>query len=177
MMEMITTIIPGVRMIKLDRQFDHRGYFVRTYDQNWWQRQGLVTNYPQHSVSFNAVAGTMRGLHYQSAPYGETKIVRCESGSIFDVVVDLRSDSPTYGQFWSGELTSENDQQLYVPEGCAHGFLTLKPETKVIYYISGPYSPAHGVGVRWNDPNFKIRWPIPIQVISEKDQSYPDTNL
>src|SRR4029077_9342907 len=128
----------------------------------------------QCSVSFNTLRGTLRGMHYQTAPYAETKLVRCTRGAIYDVVVDLRPNSATFRNWIAVPLTAENHRMVYVPEGCAHGFLTLEHQTEVFYQMTEFYNPESARGVRWNDPAFRIDWPEEVQVISERDRTYPD---
>ena len=131
----------------------------------------------QANVSFSRIKGTMRGLHYQVAPHAETKLIRCTHGAIFDVVVDIEPESPTFMQWLSIELTADNYKMLYVPEGVAHGFLTLEDNTEIFYQMSECYAPEHARGFRWNDAAFAIKWPEEIQVISERDQNYADFTL
>lgn len=168
------TALPGVFLVEPERHADARGFFARTYDADELRAHGLNPDISQCSVSYNVAAWTLRGLHYQREPYAEAKLVRCTQGAIFDVVVDLRPDSPGYCHWAAAELTAENRHQMYVPEGCAHGFLTLTDNTEVFYQISAPYRPVGGAGVRWNDPAFGICWPREPVVIAERDASYPD---
>lgn len=137
-------------------------------------QQGLNPKLMQCNISFNPLKGTLRGVHYQADPHGEAKLVRCTSGAIFDVAIDLRPESPTFKN-WIGEvLSGENRKMLYIPEGCAHGFLTLRDDTEVFYQMSEFHYPESARGVRWNDPLFAISWPEPVQVISERDRTYAD---
>jgi dTDP-4-dehydrorhamnose 3,5-epimerase len=168
------TAIKGAFLIDLELHGDERGFFARTWCQHEFQSHGLNTNLAQCSVSFNAKKGTLRGMHYQIAPYQEAKLVRCTHGSIYDVIVDLREDSPSFKQSFGVTLSAENRKMLYIPEGCAHGFLTLEDCTEIFYQISEFYHPEQARGFRWNDPMFNISWPINIQVISQRDQEYPD---
>lgn len=168
------TAIPGCVVVHPERHEDERGYFARTWDGAVFARQGLNPQVAQCSVSFNRCRGTLRGMHYQRPPHAEAKLVRCTRGALFDVCLDLRSDSPTYKQ-WVGEtLTPENGRALYVPEGCAHGFLTLMDATEVFYMISAPYAPEAAAGVRWDDPAFGIDWPGPATILHERDAGYAD---
>jgi dTDP-4-dehydrorhamnose 3,5-epimerase len=128
----------------------------------------------QCSISFNTRKGTLRGLHHQAAPHAEAKLVRCTRGTIYDVVVDLRTDSPTFRQWIGVELTDQKRNMVYIPEGCAHGFLTLADESEVFYQMSEFYAPESASGVRWDDPAFRIDWPGKVEVISERDRTYPD---
>ena len=153
---------------------DHRGFFARTWCQREFKEAGIAATFVQSNISYNIKKGTLRGLHYQDAPHGEAKLVHCTAGAIYDVIVDLRRDSGTFGQWVSAELTAENRTFLYIPEGLAHGFLTLEDNTEVSYQMSEFYMPHSARGVRWNDPAFGIHWPIEVAVISEKDSQYHD---
>ena len=168
------TALPEVYILDVERLSDERGFFARTYCADELRDHGLELPVAQCSVSFNAAAGTLRGMHYQRAPFGEVKLVRCTMGAIFDVVIDLRADSPTRNAWVAYELTAENRRMLYIPEGCAHGFLTLTDRTEVYYQISERYHPEAAAGVRWNDPAFGVAWPAQPAVISARDASYPD---
>jgi len=166
--------LPGAYVIDLVRHDDDRGFFARWWSRDEWEARGLTPRIEQCSISFNRRRGTLRGMHYQAAPYEEAKLVRCTRGAIYDVVVDLRPAAPTYTQWEAIELTADNRRSVYVPEGVAHGFLTLADETEVSYQISVPYMPDLARGVRWNDPAFGIVWPEPVEVLSPRDASYPD---
>ena len=168
------TNLPGVFEIRLEPFHDARGFFARCWCQKEFENHGLNPNVVQCNVSFNKLKGTLRGMHYQEAPKREAKLVRCTSGSIYDVVVDLRSDSPMFKRWISVTLTAQDRNMIYVPEGCAHGFLTLEDETEVFYQMSEFYSPELARGVRWDDPAFQIVWPEKIEVISEQDRTYAD---
>lgn len=168
------TKLPGVCEIDLDMLRDERGFFARSWCQKEFKEKGLTDRTAQCNISFNGQKGTLRGLHYQAAPFPEAKVVRCTAGSIYDVVVDLRADSQTYKQWIGVRLTAENRRMLYVPEGCAHGFLTLQDDTEVFYLMSEFYRPDLARGVRWDDPAFQISWPEKVEVISERDRTYPD---
>jgi dTDP-4-dehydrorhamnose 3,5-epimerase len=168
------TKLPGVFEIRLDPKPDERGFFARSWCQREFEEHGLNASLVQCSVSFNERIGTLRGIHYQAPPYPETKLVRCTKGAIYDVVVDLRSQSPTYKQWVGVTLTAENRQMLYVPEECGHGFLTLEDETEVFYQMSEFYHPDLARGVRWNDPAFGIEWPGQAEQMSERDRAYPN---
>jgi len=168
------THLAGVFVVDIERRSDERGFFARTWCRDELEARGLVTALSQCSVSLNARAGTLRGMHYQAAPHEETKLVSCPRGAIYDVVLDLRPSSPTYRRWFAAELTQENLRALYVPAGCAHGFQTLAPDTLVQYQISARYSPAHARGVRWNDPAFGIDWPSGERVLSARDATYGD---
>jgi dTDP-4-dehydrorhamnose 3,5-epimerase len=168
------TKLPGVFEIQLELKSDDRGFFARSWCEREFESHGLNPKLAQCSVSFNARKGTLRGLHYQDAPYREAKLVRCTTGSVYDVVVDLRPQSPMFKKWVGVALTAAKRNMLYVPEGCAHGFLTLEDATEVFYQISEFYHPELSRGVRWDDPAFQITWPEPVQVISERDRTYPD---
>ncbi len=168
------TNLPGVFEIHLERHPDDRGFFARSWCQKEFEAQGLNPRLVQCNISFNFRKGTLRGMHFQAQPYSEAKLVRCTKGAIYDVVLDLRPSSPTYKNWIAAELTSVNRHMLYIPEGCAHGFLTLEGETEVFYQMSESYNAESAHGVRWNDPAFAIRWPAEVEVISPRDGSYPD---
>jgi dTDP-4-dehydrorhamnose 3,5-epimerase len=161
-------------VIDLERRSDQRGFFARTWCQKEFQAQGLSARVVQMSMSYNARKGTLRGMHYQLHPHEETRIVSCTRGAIYDVVLDLRCDSPTYLQWAAAELTAENHRMLYIPEGCAHGFQTLADDAEVLYLMNEFYSPEHQRGVRYNDPAFNIQWPLAVGVISPADRTWPD---
>lgn len=173
-MNFLATGIAGAWVIEPERLEDERGFFARTWDADEFAERGLNSRLSQCSISYNRVRGTLRGLHYQAAPYEEAKLVRCTSGALFDVALDLRPGSSTYGDWFGVELSAENRKALYVPEGCAHGFMTLEDGCEVHYQISEAYVPAAARGVRWNDPAFAIEWPGEVVVINERDGSYPD---
>ena len=166
--------VPGSFVVVMEPIPDERGFFARSWSaQEFWTR-GLSPDLVETSVSFNDRHATLRGMHYQVAPHEEAKLVRCTRGVIFDVVVDLRPASPAF-RHWAGvELTAENRKALYVPEGCAHGFLTLTSGSEVLYQISHEHMPDFARGVRWDDPAFGIRWPVQPAILSERDRSYPD---
>ena len=166
--------LPGAFLIDLERQDDERGFFARTWSRSEFEEHGLNPRIEQCSVSFNRRRVTLRGMHYQAAPYEEAKIVRCTTGAIYDVIIDLRSSSPTFARWEAAELSAHTHRMLYVPEGFAHGFLTLEDDTEVFYQISEVYSPDHSRGVRWDDPAFGIAWPADDRTIVERDRHYPD---
>lgn len=173
-MHFLETKIPGVFAIEITPHRDERGFFARTWCHREFEQHGLTPRIVQSSVSFNRRRGTLRGMHFQTSPYAETKLVRCTRGSIYDVALDLRPASPTYKQWAAVTLTAESRNMMYVPEGCAHGFISLEDETEVLYQISQFYDASSARGVRWNDPAFGIVWPIEPQVISQRDAGYPD---
>jgi dTDP-4-dehydrorhamnose 3,5-epimerase len=168
------TKLQGAFIIEPERIEDERGFFTRTFCRNEFKAHGLNPHLVQCSVSFNKKKGTLRGMHYQTAPYEETKLVRCTRGAIYDVMLDLRPNSPTFKQWVSVELTGENRRMLYIPEGVAHGFQTLQDETEVLYQMSEFFHPECARGVRWDDPSFAVRWLRKPLIVSRKDASYPD---
>lgn len=168
------TELRGAYRIELDKLEDSRGFFARVWCQKEFEEHSLVSAVVQANTSFNTRAGTLRGMHYQVAPYEETKLVRCVRGGIYDVIVDLRPESLTF-KHWTGvELTAANYNMLYVPAGFAHGFITLEDNTEVTYLVSEAYVPGAERGLRWNDPAFGIEWPRPVELISAKDADWPD---
>ncbi len=169
-----STPIAGVQLIQPEPVADVRGAFARTWCQREFEGHGLNAKLAQCSVSYNAKRGTLRGMHFQSAPHAEAKLVRATRGTIYDVAVDLRPDSETYLQWFGTELSVDNRHMLYIPEGCAHGFQTLTDDAEVFYQISEFYEPTAGRGFRYNDPAFGIRWPLPDPIMSDRDRDYPD---
>ncbi len=153
---------------------DERGFFARAWCQREYEARGLNSRLVQCSISFNKKKGTLRGMHYQVKPHEEAKLVRCTMGAIYDVIIDLRPDSPAFKKWMAVELTADNRRMLYVPEGFAHGFQTLEDNTEVFYQMSEFYAPECARGIRWNDPAIGIRWPSGELIISSRDQSYPD---
>ena len=176
-MKLINLPLSGAYLIEMQLISDERGFFARTWCTEEFERLGLNPKLVQCSISWNARRGTLRGLHYQTEPYAEAKLIRCCSGAIYDVIVDLRPASPTYGKWIAAELTSENRRMLYVPEGFAHGFQTLIDGAEISYQISASYQPDHARGVRWNDPAFGIEWPISHPILSARDRAFPDHKL
>lgn len=168
------TNLLGVFTIDLERRSDERGFFARTWCQKEFLDHGLNSNLIQCSISLNSKKGTLRGMHYQTAPFAEAKVVRCTAGSIYDVILDLRRQSPTFKQWFGAELSATNRRSLYVAEGCAHGFVTMADDTEVLYQMSEFYHPESSHGVRWNDPAFQIDWPQDVAIISERDRTYVD---
>jgi dTDP-4-dehydrorhamnose 3,5-epimerase len=168
------TRLSGVFEIHLQLHPDERGFFARTWCRKEFEGHGLNSQLVQCSVSFNTRKGTLRGIHHQAAPYPEAKLVRCTQGAIYDVVVDLRPQSPTFKRWIAVVLTAENRNMVYVPEGCAHGFLTLKDQSEIFYQMSEFYHPESSRGVRWDDPAFRIDWPEKVEMISERDRTYPN---
>jgi dTDP-4-dehydrorhamnose 3,5-epimerase len=174
LMRFSTTRLQDVRLIESDAISDQRGFFARTFCAREFSEAGLATEYVQHSFSHTLQAGTVRGMHFQRAPYEEVKVVRCLTGAIHDVLIDLRPSSPTYMQWEAFELTARDARQLYVPPGLAHGFQTLEPATSVSYMMTVFHAPAAATGVRHDDPAFGIRWSLPVAAISDRDRSWPD---
>jgi dTDP-4-dehydrorhamnose 3,5-epimerase len=170
------TTLDGAFILELDRRSDDRGYFARTWCQRELEQAGLNPSLVQSSVSFNVRRHTLRGMHWQAAPNGEVKIVRCTRGAILDVIIDLRPESPTYMQHFGVELSAESGRALYIPEGMAHGFVTLEDSTEVFYQMSEFHDPASARGVRWNDPAFDIQWPVSTPILHPRDAAYPDYN-
>ncbi len=169
------TPLNGAYIVELECRVDERGFFARSWCQREFAERGLNPNLVQCDISFNTRRGTLRGLHFQEAPYEEAKLVRCTQGAIFDVIIDLRPDSSTFGKRHSVQLDSDNRLAIFVPEGFAHGFQTLLDSTEVHYQMSQFYMPeAGGSGIRWNDPAFGIEWPIPNPILNARDQNYPD---
>ncbi len=170
----IETKLKGAYIFELEKQVDERGFFARSWCQRELAEHGLDTNLVQSNISLSKQAGTLRGLHYQRAPMAETKLVRCTWGEIYDVIIDLRPTSPTFLQWTAVVLSGENRRMLYVPKGFAHGFQSMVDNTEVFYQMGEFYAPAAAAGVRWNDPLFAIEWPLPVSLITAKDQAYAD---
>jgi len=168
------TELKGAYIIALEAVKDERGYFARSYCQNEFRQIGLELTIVQCDVSYNKRKGTLRGMHYQSAPYEEAKLVSCIRGAIYDVIVDLRAQSPTYCRWLGVELTEHNCKMLYIPFGFAHGFQTLVDDTTVYYQMAEYYHPESARGVRWNDSAFGIEWPVKISIMAAKDRQFPD---
>ncbi len=173
-MKISKTRLPGVMLVEISPNADERGLFARTFDAETFTAAGLPTVWPQCNTSWNAHRGTLRGLHFQADPKPEPKLVRCTRGAVFDVAVDLRPDSPSYCGWVGAELTAEDRNALYIPPGCAHGFLTLEDGAEVFYQMGESYVPELARGVRWNDPAFAIDWPFAPVVLGERDAGYPD---
>ena len=168
------TTLKGAFVIELEKHEDERGFFARTFCRTEFETQGLNPNFVQCNISYNKKKDTLRGMHYQVAPYQEAKLVSCTRGALYDVIIDLRPDSPTYCRWLAVELSAENYQMLYIPECFAHGFQTLEDNTLVLYQMSEFYHPECARGNRWDDPAFGIKWPLSNRVVSKKDLSYPD---
>lgn len=172
-MDLIATNVDGVVIVDLQRHSDERGWFARAYCSREFEAAGLNPTVVQANIASNRLAGTLRGLHHQVLPASEAKLVRCIRGSVFDVAVDLRPGSPTFLSYFGLVLDSASYRGLYVPEGCAHGYLTLTDDTDVVYLVSEFYTPGAEAGIRWDDPALAIEWPAQVRVISEKDASWP----
>lgn len=171
---MIVTETPlaGVLLIEPELRHDDRGFFARTFCRSELRKRGIEFEVVQCNISHNERRGTLRGLHYQRAPYGEPKLVSVTRGAIYDVVVDVRAESPTWGEWYAVELSAENRRGLSIPEGMAHGFQTLADDTDVFYQMGREYAPSHAAGYRYDDPAFGIAWPLPVQCISDRDLSF-----
>lgn len=167
------TPLKGAYVIELEKKGDERGFFARFFCERAFRAANLINQFVQINNSLSAEKGTLRGMHYQVAPHAETKIVRCIKGALFDVILDLRQDSPTFGKSFGVEITADNRKMMYVPEGFAHGFLTLEDDTEAFYLVSAFYTPEAERGVRWDDPKFNIQWPEKPKIISDKDQNHP----
>ncbi len=173
-MKLVETKLKGAYIIELEKVSDERGFFSRTFCSEEFSKNGLNPNINQISIAFNKKKSTLRGMHFQKEPFEEAKLVRCISGSIYDVIIDLRKDSKTYKKWYSTELHASDYKMIYLPEGFAHGYQTLEDNTEVIYHMSKPFNPDCYSGVRWNDSNFNIDWVFSNPIISEKDKSYSD---
>jgi dTDP-4-dehydrorhamnose 3,5-epimerase len=172
-MQFRETELKGAYIIEVEKIEDERGYFARSFCEHEFNDKGLNSRYVQSSISFNKKRGTLRGMHRQLAPYSEVKLVNCVRGAMLDVIIDLRRESDTFKKWISIELTPENQKTLYIPEGFAHGFLTLKDDTEVYYHMSEFFKPDVACGIRFNDPAFNIEWPQTERlIISEKDQNW-----
>ena len=173
-MEFRAAPLRGAVVVELEPRLDDRGFFARTLCDREFAAQGLPTHWPQCNLSRNTLAKTLRGMHYNAAPHREAKLVRCVRGAIWDAIVDLRADSSTRGRWFGVELSAAKGNALFVPEGFAHGFVTLCDETDVFYHMSQFFEPGAARGLRWNEPAFGIEWPVEPTVISERDRTYPD---
>jgi dTDP-4-dehydrorhamnose 3,5-epimerase len=171
------TKLKGAFIIEPEKLEDDRGFFARSWCHKEFKAHGLNPSLAQCSISFSKQKGTLRGMHYQLFPYAEAKLVRCTRGSVYDAIIDLQPASPTFKQYFGLILTSHNHKMLYVPECFAHGFLTLEDNTEVFYQMSEFYSPEHAQVVRWNDPAFRIEWPLPPGTMSDRDRNCPDFTL
>ncbi len=168
------TPLAGAFLITPERLHDERGYFSRTWCRRDFEGHGLNPNVAQCNLSLSERRGTLRGMHYQRPPHAEAKLIRCTAGAIYDVIIDLSPSSPTFRGHFGVRLDPSDDKMLYVPEGFAHGFLTLEDDSEVFYQMSQYYEPSHAAGVRWNDPAFAVAWPFEPTVMAERDRTYPD---
>ncbi len=168
------TTLKDAMLIDLERRGDDRGFFARTFCVDEFAAQGLPTEFVQQNTSYSANKGTLRGMHFQTAPHGEDKLIRCLRGAIVDIIIDLRPDSPTYKKWEAFELDDLNKRQLLVPKGFGHGFQTVSDHVEVTYLVSAKYTPSAEGGVRWNDPAFGITWPLEPTDMSDKDRNWPD---
>jgi dTDP-4-dehydrorhamnose 3,5-epimerase len=167
------TRLAGAYLIDVESLDDERGFFARSFCRNEFAAHGLEVDVAQCNISFNKKRGTLRGMHFQRFPNAEAKLVRCTRGRIYDVIIDMRPDSPRYCQWEAVELTAKNHRAVYIPRGFAHGFQTLEDDSEVFYQMSEFYAPEYASGVRWDDPVFDIRWPLPDPIMSERDRRYP----
>jgi dTDP-4-dehydrorhamnose 3,5-epimerase len=172
--QILETGLAGAYIIESEPVTDARGFFARTFCAREFAERGLATVFVQSSVSGNPIQGTLRGMHWQALPHAEDKLIRCTRGTIFDVMLDLRPESSTFKQWRGYELSADNHRMVYIPQGFAHGFVTLTPDAHVFYQISQYYDSESGRGVRWNDPAFGIQWPVAAPRVSERDNGYPD---
>ncbi|MGB9093727.1 MAG: dTDP-4-dehydrorhamnose 3,5-epimerase [Gallionella sp.] len=172
-MQFIPTIFDGAYLIAPTRITDERGFFARTYCANEFASKGLKADSVQCNISCNNTCGTLRGMHFQRQPNAEAKLVRCTAGAIYDVIIDLRRGSQTFAKWAAFELTAQDRNALYIPEGFAHGFQTLADDTEVLYQMFNFFAPESAGGVRWDDPAFQIKWPLNVSIMSDKDRDYP----
>ncbi len=170
----LPTEVSGAWLIEPELISDERGSFGRTWCAHEFEKRGLNPRQVQCNISTNRLRGTVRGMHFQREPHAEAKLVRCTRGAIFDVIIDLRSGSPTYCRWAGQELTADNHRMFYIPEGFAHGFQTLTDDAEVFYQMSREFVPGVSCGVRWDDPAIRVCWPLPISVISERDRTWPE---
>ena len=173
-MQFVPTPLSGAYLIDLEKRGDDRGFFARAFCEQEFAAQQLVSRFVQVNNSLSAFKGTLRGMHYQLAPKAETKLVRCIRGALWDVILDLRAESPTFGEHFGAELSAENRRMLYVPKGFAHGFITLQDDTEAFYFVDEFYGPEQERGIRWDDPHFGIQWPAEPVVLSDKDRGHRD---
>ena len=173
-MKILDAALPGARLVELEPIEDERGFFARSFCRREFEQAGLEPCVAQCNVSFNRRRGTLRGMHFQRPPHAEAKLVRCTRGAVYDVIVDLRPDSPAFRRWLGVELSAGNRRALYVPKGFAHGFQSLEDDCEVLYQMSDFHAPQAAGGVRWNDPAFGIRWPIEPPIVSARDAAYPD---
>src|SRR5690554_4392808 len=168
------TALKGAHIVEIKQLTDERGFFGRSWCKREMEEHGLNSNVVQANTSCSTIKGTMRGMHYQMAPYEETKLIRCTRGAIYDVIIDLRKESPTFMQWFGIELTEKDYKMVYIPERFAHGFVTLTDNAEVTYLVTQYYTPGAEGGIRYDDPSFNINWPVPVKLVSEKDSNHPD---
>ena len=168
------TRLKGAYIVSPEKRCDERGFFARSWCQKEFAEHNLNDQTVQCNISYNKKRGTLRGMHYQIAPVAETKLVRCTQGAIYDVIIDLRPESATFRQYVAETLTAQNHKMFYIPDGFAHGFVTLEDNSEVLYQMSEFYAPSHARGVRWDDPAFGIDWPIREPIMIDRDRHYPD---
>lgn len=173
-MKFTSTPLKGAYTIELEKRGDERGFFARYFCSEEFEQIGLETKFIQMNDSFSADKATLRGMHFQVTSAAEVKVVRCLRGAIYDVILDIRNDSSTFGRWFAHELTAENRSMMYCPRGFAHGFMTLVPDSEILYMVSSKYSPENERGIRWNDPRFGIEWPMQPLVMSERDKNLQD---
>ena len=171
------TSLEGAYVIEVDKIEDNRGFFGRLWCEREFEEYNLNTNLVQSNISFSKFKGTLRGMHFQKSPFAETKLVRCTQGSMYDVIIDLRPESPTFKKWFGVELSAKNRKMLYVPENFAHGFITLEDNSEVYYMVTEFYNKNAEEGIRWNDPAFDIHWPQKVKVITKKDDNHPNFNI
>jgi dTDP-4-dehydrorhamnose 3,5-epimerase len=176
-MNFTASSIAGAWLVETERSTDERGFFGRTHCQAQFAARGLKGEFRQSSISFNQRRGTLRGMHYQASPHAETKLVRCTSGAVYDVIVDLRPSSPSFRRWFGTELDACNRLALYIPEGVAHGFISLRDETELLYMISPDFVPESARGFCWNDAAIGIEWPLAPLIVSARDASFPALDL
>lgn len=169
--------LAGAYVLELELLRDERGFFARAFSEREFADRGLCSSFVQSAIAYNERRGTLRGMHYQASPHAEVKLVRCTSGTVYDVLVDLRSNSPSYRQWTGVELSATNRHTVYVPEGIAHGYVTMTDDAELVYHMSARHVPESARGVRWNDPAFAISWPMKPSVIAARDADYPDVSV
>ncbi len=172
-MKLLETPISGAHLIEVEPARDERGFFARSFCADTFRAHGLEGAFAQAGISYNILCGTLRGLHYQLPPHSEVKTVRCTRGRVFDVIADLRPTSATFGETFQVELSAENRRTLYIPRGCAHGFQTLQDDVELVYHMTAAYAPEAARGVRWDDPQLGIAWPLAPRVLSDADRTWP----
>jgi dTDP-4-dehydrorhamnose 3,5-epimerase len=176
-MQLLTTSISGAFLVELEKNADSRGFFARAWCSRIFAEHGLSNQFVQTNISYNRRSGTLRGMHYQAAPHQECKMVRCTQGEIYDVIIDLRPQSDSYGDWFAVKLTAANHRMLYIPKGCAHGYQTLADDSEILYMVSDYYCPECERGLCYDDPEFAIAWPHSASDVSEKDRSWPKFEL